>query len=104
MTWTCEGVARTYYLALGLSGYRNIFDESAGNPSLVLPKIFNIHYFSLRVACFSFGAYHVIDLYGRGIWVYGNNFCSFHFWQLRHAITYRNLRDTLLKLKDGGVL
>ncbi|KAL3565177.1 hypothetical protein D5086_033223 [Populus alba] len=45
-------------------------DERTGKPSLDLPKIFGIHLFLLGVACFRFGAFHVIGLYGPGIWVF----------------------------------
>ncbi|MBA0637046.1 hypothetical protein Godav_029569, partial [Gossypium davidsonii] len=38
-------------------------------PSLDLPKIFGIHLFLSRVACFGFGTFYVTRLYGPGIWV-----------------------------------
>jgi photosystem II CP47 chlorophyll apoprotein len=38
-------------------------------PSLDLPKIFGIHLFLLGVFCFGFGAFHIIGLFGPGIWV-----------------------------------
>ncbi|PHT98347.1 Photosystem II CP47 reaction center protein [Capsicum chinense] len=44
-------------------------DERTGKPSLDLPKIFEIHLFLSGVTCFGFGAFHVIGLYGTGIWV-----------------------------------
>ncbi|XP_047260212.1 photosystem II CP47 reaction center protein-like [Capsicum annuum] len=58
------------YLALGVLGSRNICDERTGKPSLDLPKIFGIYLFLSRVACFSFGAFHVTGLYGPEIWVF----------------------------------
>jgi photosystem II CP47 chlorophyll apoprotein len=36
---------------------------------LDLPKIFGIHLFLLGVFCFRFGAFHIIGLFGLGIWV-----------------------------------
>ena len=39
------------------------------NLYLELPKIFGIHLFLSRLACFGFGAFHVAGLYGPGIWV-----------------------------------
>ncbi|MBA0738296.1 hypothetical protein Gogos_011677 [Gossypium gossypioides] len=42
-------------------------DECTRKPSLDLPKIFGIHLFLSRVACFCFGAFHVTGLYGPGI-------------------------------------
>ncbi|KAK8288058.1 hypothetical protein V6Z12_D07G100100 [Gossypium hirsutum] len=44
-------------------------DERTEKPSLDLPKIFGIHLFLSRVACFGFGTFHVTGLYGLGIWV-----------------------------------
>ncbi|MBA0612977.1 hypothetical protein Godav_013505, partial [Gossypium davidsonii] len=44
-------------------------DKRIGKPSLHLPKIFEIHLFLSGVACFGFGAFYVIGLYGPGIWV-----------------------------------
>ncbi|KAJ0009902.1 hypothetical protein Pint_33162 [Pistacia integerrima] len=44
-------------------------DECTRKPSLDLPKIFRIHLFLSGVACFGFGTFHVIRLYGPGIWV-----------------------------------
>nr|KJB08731.1 hypothetical protein B456_001G099800 [Gossypium raimondii] len=44
-------------------------DERTEKPSLDLPKIFGIHLFLSRMACFGFGAFHVTRLHGLGIWV-----------------------------------
>ncbi|KAG5570944.1 hypothetical protein H5410_060710 [Solanum commersonii] len=46
------------------------YDEWTGKPSLDLPKVFGIHLFLSRVACFGFGAFHVTGLHGPGIWVF----------------------------------
>jgi photosystem II CP47 chlorophyll apoprotein len=44
-------------------------DERTGKICLDLPKVFGIHLFLLGVACFGFGEFHVVGLYGPGIWV-----------------------------------
>jgi photosystem II CP47 chlorophyll apoprotein len=38
-------------------------------PYLNFPKILGIHFFLAGVACFGFGAFHVMGLYGPRIWV-----------------------------------
>ncbi|KAG6672491.1 hypothetical protein I3842_16G059900 [Carya illinoinensis] len=45
-------------------------DERTGKPFSDLPKIFGIHLFLSRLACFEFGAFHVMGMYGPGIWVF----------------------------------
>ncbi|CAN6482992.1 unnamed protein product [Victoria cruziana] len=78
--WSYEGVAGAHIVFSGLCFLAAIWhwvywdleifcDERMGKPSLDLPKIFGIHLFLSRVACFRFGAFHVIGLYGPGIWV-----------------------------------
>ncbi|TYG79152.1 hypothetical protein ES288_D02G118500v1 [Gossypium darwinii] len=75
-----EGVAGAHILFSGLCFLAAIWhwvywdleifcDNRIGKPSLDLPKIFEIHLFLSGVACFGFGAFHVIGLYGLGIWV-----------------------------------
>ncbi|TYH83309.1 hypothetical protein ES332_D02G124000v1 [Gossypium tomentosum] len=75
-----EGVAGAHILFSGLCFLAAIWhwvywdleifcDNRTGKPSLDLPKIFEIHLFLSGVACFGFGAFHVIGLYGPGIWV-----------------------------------
>ncbi|PHU11563.1 Photosystem II CP47 reaction center protein [Capsicum chinense] len=44
-------------------------DERTGKPFLDLPKIFGIHLFVSGAAFFGFVVFHVIGLYGPGIWV-----------------------------------
>ncbi|KAI3877379.1 hypothetical protein MKX03_026436 [Papaver bracteatum] len=69
-----EGVAGAHILFSGLCFLEAIWhwvywdleifcDECTGKPSLDLPKIFGIHLFLSGVACFGFGAFHVIGLY-----------------------------------------
>ncbi|KAG6738526.1 hypothetical protein POTOM_058146 [Populus tomentosa] len=78
--WSYEGVAGAHIVFSGLCFLAAIWhwvywdleifcDERTGKPSLDFPKIFGIHLFLLGVACFRFGAFHVIGLYGPGIWV-----------------------------------
>ncbi|KAJ6892974.1 hypothetical protein NC652_027085 [Populus alba x Populus x berolinensis] len=79
--WSYEGVVGAHIVFSGLCFLAAIWhwvywdleifcDERTGKPSLDLPKIFGIHLFLLGVACFRFGAFHVIGLYGPGIWVF----------------------------------
>jgi photosystem II CP47 chlorophyll apoprotein len=45
------------------------YNKRIGKLSLNLPKICRIHLFISRILCFGFGAFHVISLFGPGIWV-----------------------------------
>ncbi|KAL3498055.1 hypothetical protein ACH5RR_040787 [Cinchona calisaya] len=78
--WSYEGVAGANIVFSGLCFLAAIWhwvnwdleifcDERTGKPSLDLPKIFGIHLFLSGVACFGFGAFHVIGLNGPRIWV-----------------------------------
>ncbi|PIN15145.1 hypothetical protein CDL12_12203 [Handroanthus impetiginosus] len=78
--WSYKGIAGAHIVFSGLSFFAAIWhwvywdleifcDERTGKPSLDLPKIFGIHLFLSGVACFGFGAFHVIGLYGPRIWV-----------------------------------
>ncbi|CAN6454445.1 unnamed protein product [Victoria cruziana] len=56
--WSYEGVAGAHIVFSGLCFLAAIWHW-----------IFGIHLFLSGVACFGFGAFHVIGLYGPGIWV-----------------------------------
>ncbi|KAL5567573.1 hypothetical protein UlMin_024148 [Ulmus minor] len=70
--WSYEGVAgaHIHWVYWDLEIFT---DERTGKHSLDLPKIFGIHLFLSGLACFGFGAFHVIGLYGPGIWVQSVN-------------------------------
>jgi len=78
--WSYEGVAGAHIIFSGLCFLAAIWrwvywdleifcDARTEKPSLDLPKIFGIHLFLARVACFGFGVFHVTGLYGLRIWV-----------------------------------
>jgi photosystem II CP47 chlorophyll apoprotein len=78
--WSYEGVAGAHIMFSGLCFLEAIWhwvywdleifcDERTRKLCLYLPKVFGIHLFLSRVACFGFGAFHVMGLYGLGIWV-----------------------------------
>ncbi|PHU11559.1 Photosystem II CP47 reaction center protein [Capsicum chinense] len=79
--WSYEGVAGAHIVFSGLCFLAAIwhwvywdleifYDERTRKPFLDLPKIFRIHLFLSRVACFGFDVFHVTGLYGPGIWVF----------------------------------
>ena len=73
--WSYEGVVGAHIVFFGLCFLSAIWHwvywdleifsvERIGEPSLDLLKIFGIHLFLSRLACFGFGAFHVTRLYG----------------------------------------